>query len=91
VPRSPTGGRRHAHTERTGPLAESTKAYDDASLLPLAKNLKRPSLPRSRHGGTTTCTTATLEVADPSFRAGNDFEFAPLACSRTFTRPTRGD
>ncbi len=67
------------YTERyMGLLPESRKAYDDASLLPLAKNLKRPLLLVHGTADDNVYYRHTLKLADALFRAGKDFESLPL-------------
>jgi dipeptidyl-peptidase 4 len=67
------------YTERyMGLLPESKKQYDDASLLPLAKNLKRPLLLVHGTADDNVYYRHTLKLADALFRAGKDFETLPL-------------
>jgi dipeptidyl-peptidase-4 len=67
------------YTERyMGLLPESKAAYDDASLLPLAKNLKRPLLLVHGTADDNVYFRHTLKLADALFRAGKDFETLPL-------------
>ena len=74
--RSPTG----KTTTRTTPsatwacLPESKKAYDEASLIPLAKDLKRPLLLVHGTADDNVYYRHTLKLADALFRAGKDFE-----------------
>jgi dipeptidyl-peptidase-4 len=68
------------YTERyMGLLPESKKAYDDASLLPLAKDLKRPLLLVHGTADDNVYYRHTLKLSDALFRAGRDFESLPLA------------
>ncbi len=67
------------YTERyMGLLPESQKAYDEASLIPLAKDLKRPL--RLVHGTAddNVYYRHTLKLSDALFRAGKDFEAIAL-------------
>ena len=67
------------YTERyMGLLPESKKAYDDASLLPLAKNLKRPLLLVHGTADDNVYYRHSLKLADALFRAGRPFEALPL-------------
>lgn len=67
------------YTERyLGLLPESQKAYDDASLLPLASGLKRPLLLVHGTADDNVYYRHTLKLADALFRAGRDFEALPL-------------
>jgi dipeptidyl-peptidase 4 len=67
------------YTERyMGLLPESKKAYDDASLLPLAKDLKRPLMLVHGTADDNVYYRHTLKLADALFRAGKDFETLPL-------------
>ena len=78
--RSPTG----RTTTRTTPsatwacLPESKKAYDEACLIPLAKDLKRPLLLVHGTADDNVYFRHTLKLADALFRAGKDFEVLPL-------------
>ena len=67
------------YTERyMGLLPESKKAYDKASLLPLAKDLKRPLLLVHGTADDNVYYRHTLKLANALFRAGRDFETLPL-------------
>lgn len=67
------------YTERyMGVLPESQKAYDDASLLPLAKDLKRPLLLVHGTADDNVYYRHSLKLANALFRAGRDFESLPL-------------
>jgi dipeptidyl-peptidase-4 len=67
------------YTERyMGLLPESRKQYDEASLLPLAKDLKRPLLLVHGTADDNVYYRHTLKLADALFRAGKDFETLPL-------------
>ena len=67
------------YTERyMGVLPEARKAYDDASLLPLAKDLKRPLLLVHGTADDNVYYRHSLKLADALFRAGRDFESLPL-------------
>ncbi|WP_171470317.1 S9 family peptidase [Frigoriglobus tundricola] len=67
------------YTERyMGLLPESKKAYDDASLIPLAKDLKRPLLLVHGTADDNVYYRHTLKLANALFRAGRDFEALPL-------------
>jgi dipeptidyl-peptidase-4 len=67
------------YTERyLGLLPESQKAYDDANLIPLAKDLKRPLLLVHGTADDNVYYRHTLKLADALFRAGKDFEMLPL-------------
>lgn len=67
------------YTERyMGLLPESRAAYDEASLLPLAKDLKRPLLLVSGTADDNVYFRHTLKLTDALFRAGRDFEVLPL-------------
>jgi len=61
-----------------GVLPEARKAYDDASLLPLAKDLKRPLLLVHGTADDNVYYRHSLKLADALFRAGRDFESLPL-------------
>jgi dipeptidyl-peptidase-4 len=67
------------YTERyMGLLPESKKAYDEASLIPLAKDLKRPLLLVHGTADDNVYYRHTLKLADALFRAGKDFEALAL-------------
>jgi dipeptidyl-peptidase-4 len=67
------------YTERyLGLLPESKKAYQDASLLPLAPKLERPLLLIHGTADDNVYFRHTLRLADALFRAGKDFELLPL-------------
>jgi dipeptidyl-peptidase-4 len=67
------------YTERyMGLLPESKKSYDEASLLPLAKDLKRPLLLVHGTADDNVYYRHTLKLANALFRAGKDFETLPL-------------
>lgn len=67
------------YTERyMGLLPESKKQYDEASLLPLAKELKRPLLLVHGTADDNVYYRHTLKLADALFRAGKDVETLPL-------------
>jgi dipeptidyl-peptidase-4 len=67
------------YTERyMGLLPESKQAYDEASLLPLAGNLKRPLLLVHGTADDNVYYRHTLKLADALFRAGKEFEALPL-------------
>jgi len=67
------------YTERyMGLLPEAQKAYDEASLLPLAKNLKRPLLLVHGTADDNVYYRHTLKLSNALFRAGKDFEVLPL-------------
>ena len=67
------------YTERyMGLLPESRAAYDEASLIPLAKDLKRPLLLVSGTADDNVYFRHTLKLVDALFRAGRDFEVLPL-------------
>ncbi len=67
------------YTERyMGLLPESKEAYDKASLLPLAKDLKRPLLLVHGTADDNVYYRHTLKLANALFRAGRDFETLPL-------------
>ena len=67
------------YTERyMGLLPESQKAYDDASLIPLAKNLNRPLLLVHGTADDNVYYRHSLKLADALFRAGRDFDSLPL-------------
>jgi dipeptidyl-peptidase-4 len=67
------------YTERyLGLLPESKAAYDEASLIPLAKNLKRPLLLVHGTADDNVYYRHTLKLSDALFRAGRDFETLAL-------------
>ena len=67
------------YTERyLGLLPESKKAYEEASLLPLAAKLERPLLLVHGTADDNVYFRHTLRLADALFRAGKDFELLPL-------------
>ena len=67
------------YTERyMGLLPESKKEYDAASLIPLAKDLKRPLLLIHGTADDNVYYRHTLKLSDALFRAGRDFESLPL-------------
>ena len=67
------------YTERyMGLLPESKKAYDDASLIPLAKDLKRPLMLVHGTADDNVYYRHTLKLSDALFRAGKDFETVAL-------------
>ena len=67
------------YTERyMGLLPESKAAYDAASLLPLAKDLKRPLLLVHGTADDNVYYRHTLKLANALFRAGKDFDMLPL-------------
>jgi dipeptidyl-peptidase 4 len=67
------------YTERyLGLLPESRKAYDEASLIPLAKDLKRPLLLVHGTADDNVYYRHTLKLTDALFRAGRPFETLPL-------------
>jgi dipeptidyl-peptidase-4 len=67
------------YTERyLGLLPESKMAYDDASLIPLAKNLARPLLLVHGTADDNVYYRHSLKLADALFRAGRDFDSLPL-------------
>ncbi|MCI0700632.1 MAG: alpha/beta fold hydrolase [Planctomycetia bacterium] len=67
------------YTERyMGLLPESKKQYDEASLIPLAKDLKRPLLLVHGTADDNVYYRHTLKLSDALFRAGKDFESLPL-------------
>jgi dipeptidyl-peptidase-4 len=67
------------YTERyMGLLPESKKAYDEASLIPLAKDLKRPLLLVHGTADDNVYYRHTLKLSDALFRAGRDFESLAL-------------
>ncbi|MBA4188071.1 MAG: S9 family peptidase [Planctomycetaceae bacterium] len=67
------------YTERyMGLLPESKAAYDAASLLPLAKDLKRPLMLVHGTADDNVYYRHTLKLSDALFRAGRDFEALAL-------------
>ncbi|MBX9583632.1 MAG: S9 family peptidase, partial [Gemmataceae bacterium] len=67
------------YTERyMGLLPESQKAYDEASLIPLAKDLSRPLLLVHGTADDNVYYRHSLKLADALFRAGRPFEALPL-------------
>jgi len=67
------------YTERyMGLLPESKAAYDAASLLPLAKDLKRPLMLVHGTADDNVYYRHTLKLSDALFRAGKDFEALAL-------------
>ena len=67
------------YTERyLGLLPASKKAYEEASLLPLAAKLERPLLLVHGTADDNVYFRHTLRLADALFRAGKDFELLPL-------------
>jgi dipeptidyl-peptidase-4 len=67
------------YTERyLGLLPESQRAYDDANLVPLAKNLTRPLLLVHGTADDNVYYRHSLKLADALFRAGRPFESLPL-------------
>jgi dipeptidyl-peptidase-4 len=67
------------YTERyMGLLPESKKAYEEASLIPLAKDLKRPLLLVHGTADDNVYYRHTLKLSDALFRAGRDFEALAL-------------
>ncbi len=67
------------YTERyLGLLPDSKPAYDEASLIPLAKNLSRPLLLVHGTADDNVYYRHSLKLADALFRAGKDFETLPL-------------
>jgi dipeptidyl-peptidase-4 len=68
------------YTERyLGLLPESKKAYEEASLLPLASKLERPLLLVHGTADDNVYFRHTLKLADALFRAGKAFEVLPLS------------
>lgn len=68
------------YTERyLGLLPESRKAYDEASLIPLAKNLSRPLLLVHGTADDNVFYRHTLKLTDALFRAGKQFDVLPLS------------
>lgn len=67
------------YTERyLGLLPESKPAYDEASLIPLAKNLSRPLLLVHGTADDNVYYRHSLKLSDALFRAGKEFESLPL-------------
>jgi len=67
------------YTERyMGLLPESKKAYDEASLIPLAKDLSRPLLLVHGTADDNVYYRHTLKLSNALFRAGKEFEVLPL-------------
>lgn len=67
------------YTERyMGLLPESRKAYDEASLIPLAKDLKCPLLLVHGTADDNVYYRHTLKLSNALFRAGKDFETLAL-------------
>jgi len=67
------------YTERyLGLLPESKKAYEEASLLPLAPKLERPLLLVHGTADDNVYFRHTLRLSNALFRAGKDFELLPL-------------
>lgn len=67
------------YTERyIGLLPENKKAYEEASLIPLAKNLNRPLLLVHGTADDNVYFRHTLKLTDALFRAGREFEVLPL-------------
>ncbi|HEV3438880.1 MAG TPA: alpha/beta fold hydrolase [Gemmata sp.] len=67
------------YTERyMGLLPESKAAYDEASLIPLAKDLKRPLMLVHGTADDNVYYRHTLKLSDALFRAGKDFEAVAL-------------
>jgi len=67
------------YTERyMGLLPESRKAYDEASLIPLAPGLSRPLLLVHGTADDNVYFRHSLKLADALFRAGKEFEMLPL-------------
>jgi dipeptidyl-peptidase-4 len=67
------------YTERyMGLSPESKKAYEEASLIPLAKDLKRPLLLVHGTADDNVYYRHTLKLSDALFRAGKDFEALAL-------------
>jgi dipeptidyl-peptidase-4 len=75
------------YTERyMGLLPESKAAYDEASLIPLAKDLRRPLLLVHGTADDNVYFRHTLKLTDALFRAGRDFEVLPLpGVTHTYT------
>ncbi|MBA4067754.1 MAG: S9 family peptidase [Isosphaera sp.] len=67
------------YTERyMGLLPEAKAAYDEASLIPLAKDLKRPLLLVHGTADDNVYYRHTLKLSDALFRAGREFEALAL-------------
>jgi dipeptidyl-peptidase-4 len=67
------------YTERyLGLLPESKRAYEESSLIPLAKDLKRPLLLVHGTADDNVYFRHTLKLSDALLRAGRDFELLPL-------------
>jgi dipeptidyl-peptidase-4 len=67
------------YTERyMGLLPESKAAYDEASLIPLAKDLKRPLMLVHGTADDNVYYRHTLKLSNALFRAGKDFEVLAL-------------
>ncbi|MGL6094495.1 MAG: alpha/beta hydrolase family protein, partial [Fimbriiglobus sp.] len=67
------------YTERyLGLLPEAKPAYDDASLIPLAKTLTRPLLLVHGTADDNVYYRHSLKLADALFRAGKEFDTLPL-------------
>src|SRR5262245_55300178 len=67
------------YTERyLGLLPESKAAYDEANLIPLAKDLRRPLLLVHGTADDNVYYRHTLKLSDALFRAGRPFEVLPL-------------
>ncbi|HEY3790068.1 MAG TPA: S9 family peptidase [Urbifossiella sp.] len=67
------------YTERyMGLLPESKAAYEEASLIPLAKNLSRPLLLVHGTADDNVYYRHTLKLSDALFRAGREFEALAL-------------
>ncbi|HKB36416.1 MAG TPA: S9 family peptidase, partial [Gemmataceae bacterium] len=67
------------YTERyLGLLPEGKKAYEEASLLPLASKLERPLLLVHGTADDNVYFRHTLRLSNALFRAGKDFELLPL-------------
>ncbi|HKA08121.1 MAG TPA: DPP IV N-terminal domain-containing protein [Gemmataceae bacterium] len=67
------------YTERyLGVLPADKKAYEDSSLLPLAKNLERPLLLIHGTADDNVYYRHTLRLTDALIRAGREFEVMPL-------------
>ncbi len=68
------------YTERyLGLLPRDKKAYEEASLLPLASKLERPLLLVHGTADDNVYFRHTLKLADALFKAGKDFELLPLS------------
>jgi len=67
------------YTERyMGVLPADKKAYEESSLLPLAKNLERPLLLIHGTADDNVYYRHTLRLTDALIRAGREFEVMPL-------------